>query len=164
LVVPITTSAKYRDKAAEELRAKDPAQWTETEVDKYLGFSLWSYFSGVEIYKEIMGYPADDPQWLVDVGYLKTWPLNPFDDWRPVKLLTPEDGFSAGDIVVQLDPDGGGGYELGIYGATEDTPLIEWCRPFAGHEEWADVLPGMRYMVGAPKENMTEVSRIARGR
>lgn len=164
MVVPITLSAKRRDTIAQELQAKDPADWTPAEIDEYLGYSLWSYFSAVEIYKEIMGYLPDDPQWLVDTGYLKTWPLNPFNDWQPVRLLTPADGFSAGDIVVQPGPDGSAAYELGIYGATPDTGLIEWCRPYAGHEDWTAILPGLRYLVGAPAETMTEVSANARRR
>ena len=156
-MTPVTVSAGLRDEAAGEMQAKYPADWTADEVDKYLGYSLWSYFSACEIYKEVMGYLPQDPQWLVDVGYLSSWPLNPFDGWRPVRLLTVEDGFSPGDIVVQPCPDDPMAYELGIYGADPGTELVRWCRPWPGHEDWLVPTPGIRYLTGAPALTLREV-------
>jgi hypothetical protein len=41
---------------------------------------------------------------LVDLGYLKQWPLNPLSNFEPMKVLSPSDKFSAGDLVLELCP------------------------------------------------------------
>lgn len=37
-------------------------------------------------------------------GSVSGWPRNPFNGWRPMRVLTPDDPFSAGDLVFQLCP------------------------------------------------------------
>jgi hypothetical protein len=41
---------------------------------------------------------------LVELGYLTSWPANPLNDWLPMRVLTPADPFSAGDLVLELCP------------------------------------------------------------
>jgi len=145
-----------RDEAADVLKAKDRAAWTPAEMDKYLGYALWSLYSPAEIYKDVMGYMPAVRQLYVGAGYLKTWPLNPYDGWRPVRILKPEDAFSPGDIVWQSDPANPKAYELSIYGWDQAAPVPERCKLLKGHEAWAKVLPGTRYTVGAYAATLSE--------
>lgn len=152
----MTISAKARDYRAAELQAIDPATWTQEDQDAYLGYALWSLFSAVEIYKDVMGCLPADAQFLVDVGYLKTWPLNPYNDWQPCRLLISADGFSPGDILWQPSPDEPMAYELCIYGADPALPVPARCQPLPGHEEWAQVPAGVRYMAGGYGETYSD--------
>lgn len=157
--VPDTVSVRRRDGLAEKLQAKDPAQWTQQELDEYLGYALWSVFSATEMYKDVMGFVPEDKQFLVDIGYLSTWPLNPFDGWRPVRLLTPANGFSPGDIVWQSDPASAMAYELAIYGSDPAAPIPTRCVLLPGHEAWAQLPAGARYVVGATAETMSQTQQ-----
>jgi hypothetical protein len=145
---PDTISESVRDARAKQLRTKDSAQWTQQETDAYLGYALWSVYSAYEIYKEVMGFMPEDPQWLIGAGYLKAWPQNPYNNWQPMRLLKPGEPFSPGDLVLQTDPAEPKNIELSVYGADPVAPLPWHCKPFQGHEAWAQALPGSRYMVG----------------
>lgn len=160
--IPATVSVRLRDSLATRLKSTPREDWAAEDVDKYLGYSLWSFYSANEIYKDVMGYLPYENDWLVSVGYLQSWPLNPFDGWRPVRILSPADGFSPGDIVWQSDPDDPKGYELAIYGADPDAPIPARCRPTTGHEAWAAIPAGVRWMVGARAETMSETQERLR--
>ena len=155
-VTPATVSVIARDSLAGKLRAKDRAQWTPEEMDKYLGYALWSVYSAAEIYKDVMGLMPEDRQFYVGAGYLKTWPRKPFDGWRPIRILKPGDPFSPGDNVWQSDPADPKAYEQSIYGWDQAAPVPARCRLLKGHEAWARVLPGTRYTVGANVATLTE--------
>jgi hypothetical protein len=154
-----TLSERISDRLREGLQSKEPAQWTQQDLDEYLGFCLWSVFSTIEMYKDKQGeVPLGLPQ-LVELGYLKVAPLNPYNNWQPVRILTLADGFSPGDIVWQSNPDAPLGYELGIYGPDAALPVPERCRPLPQNAGWAQVPCGVRYMVGSTAETVSQVQQ-----
>jgi len=58
---------------------------------------------------------TNDLHKLVELGFLDSWPLNPLNCWQPMKVLTVEDGFSAGDICFDLCPEEYYSYSAGAY-------------------------------------------------
>ena len=85
------------------LEGMDPVEWGEAELADY------QVNMGITVYNAIVVYCMENDGLtnnLEDIvgSYLTQWPLNPQNNWEPVRVLSLGDGFSAGDIVYQECP------------------------------------------------------------
>jgi hypothetical protein len=90
--------------AAEVLQSKPRAEWTDVEQQTYLSNALWAVYSAVFSYELLNSELPDDLLQVVDQGLLASWPLNPYNDWRPMQVNAEGMGFSAGNLSLQLCP------------------------------------------------------------
>jgi hypothetical protein len=142
-------------KAQQVLLNKDREQWMAAEIQDFESYSLWVVYDATMSYQfeHKMQAPADFQE-LGELGYIEHWPANPYDDWRPVEVLSFDDGFSAGNLAFAAAPedyrDGKnvGAFEMVIYGpdvAFAENGRIESVQL----EEWVTVPEGALYMLGA---------------
>lgn len=145
------------------LQAKDALE--EAEVCAYLRDVLWLVYKALDAYNFDRHDVPDELQSLVAEGYISSWPLNPLDEWRPLKVLDVSDGFQPGQLVVQWAPPSHQSlvgsvddytlrplsYQVAIYGWTEKAETYGLDRPMAGNR-WAVVPTGIIAMLGTYSE------------
>ncbi|MEZ5338129.1 MAG: hypothetical protein R3F46_07655 [bacterium] len=86
--------------SSEEQRMMDVRQYLFNAVlTVYLG-----KLAAINTYGSDVLATNNDPLELVDLGYLPSWPGNPFNDWEPMQVFSTADPFSPGDLVVELCP------------------------------------------------------------
>lgn len=147
------------------LEAKDQAEWTAVDIQTYLLDSLWAIYDGLIMYEYKNRLMPDELSDMNGTEYVPVWPGNPFADWAPMEVLGVEDGFKAGDFVLQLcPPEFYSGinstlrlnFELGIYGPDKEFASLGTPRPNE-HNTWATTPTGVYYMVGAYTETGTHL-------
>jgi hypothetical protein len=96
-------SERYNAIHAElELNARDT--WTITQIHEYLDASLWVIYDGLTYYFMQNGSLPTSLEGLQGSSYVPDWPANPYNDWKPIRVLTLAEGFSPGDVVWQICP------------------------------------------------------------
>jgi hypothetical protein len=101
------------DKYAGNLRAQQTEMqangWSPAEFEEYLNTVLWYVYSGKVLantrFDQSVASTNLDLTNLVQLGILPFWPANPINNWEPVKVLTPQAGYSAGDLCFALCPE-----------------------------------------------------------
>lgn len=106
---------------------------------------------------------------LTGLGYIASWPANPLRNWAPMKVLAPADGFSPGDLVLDLCPPGEAAtygdqeyrvsFQLYVYGPDPDEAYIG-ASVGGGNEKWSSPPPGA--LIGAGMHYETEAERQER--
>jgi hypothetical protein len=157
----VTEQAESLDAAGQALQAKPAGERTDAEVDAYLTRAFWTVCDGLQCYLyENQSLPESLAE-LAETDYIPHWPGNPLLDWRPMRVLTVEDGYSAGDLVLQIcPPEYYSGlvnpvpksFELGVYGRSEEIP------PPPGYDAgiatlWVVVPAGVLVLGGAHTES-----------
>jgi hypothetical protein len=102
-------------------RAALEAQETmgEAELCAYFRASLWLVYNALNAYTiDKMDVP-DDLQELVSAGYLSSWPGNPLNEWKPMRVLALGDGFAPGEFVMQWAPP----HKYSFVGSIKDAKL-----------------------------------------
>lgn len=117
------------------LRSKDAVDWTQSEIDEYLYSSLLAIYYSTNIFILQNDRHPSSSEELTESGILEYWPLNPFNEWKPITWKPDSIEFSAGNIAVQLCPPDWYSrpnpprpitYAISIFGPTpEYTPLHE---------------------------------------
>ena len=132
----------------------DPADWSTALQDSYLNSALWVVYYGMLTYgfDGHFSLPAE-PAELVDLVYIQTWPLNPYNNWEPMQVLDPTDEFSPGDLcllvpVGQREHGSKMASELCVYGPDIDYALHGDAEPMDINEDWVVVPDGAVYMLG----------------
>jgi hypothetical protein len=138
------------------LEGKPQAEWADFEIQGYLYTALWTVYLGAAAYVYDHRVAPQNAEVLQNSGYVAQWPGNPFNDWLPMELKLPSDGFSSGDLCLQICPvDFYSGYqtlvprcfELGVYGP--DTAFAQFGDAAPMDENtWAVVPDGTVYMLG----------------
>lgn len=158
------------------LQAKPAADWQDFEIQNYLDAALGTVYCAAIAYKFDRDILPDSFSDSGLSGYIAGWPANPFDSWAPMDVLTLADGFSAGDMVLQLAPPEAWSivgplvsterpmsFELAIYG--RDVSFAEFGDPEPSELNWWALTPeGALYMLGTYRESaaVTLAKRAAR--
>jgi hypothetical protein len=146
------------------------APGNETAQNQYLLNVLWLAYE-CKIYANadmdsLVQTTNDDLASVVERGIISSWPGNPLNNWEPVKVLQPGDGFSPGDICLTLCPDeyastiGCGktrvAFDMYIYGTTADAAPIGTIALVGSNKEWdtppAGILGCLSYYIVSDKE------------
>ncbi len=87
------------------LEAKARPEWSEQELLDCQQWAGWLVYGALtNVLHSGLGSEISGPDGLLAAHLLPVWPDNPLADWRPMRWLEPEDGFSAGDFVFQNAP------------------------------------------------------------
>lgn len=162
--------AKVQDYETRVQDARAALQSQETigaaQLNSYLRDVAWMVYFALDAYSFDNHDVPDDLHSLVDEGYLKTWPLNPLDEWQPIKVLSASDPFTPGALVVQWAPEPYMSivgpidnyklrplsYEVAVYGLTEESPAYGPDTP-SDTNPWARPLDGVVIMLGSTRES-----------
>ncbi len=143
---------------------------TEIELNQYLLNVFWlAYESKILANADmdsLVQATNDDLPSVVELGLVGFWPGNPLNNWEPVKVLQPSDGFSPGDICLTLCPDeyastiGCGktrvSFNMYIYGATVDATPLGTIALVGANKHWDSppngVLSCLSYYIVSDKE------------
>jgi hypothetical protein len=168
----IDFSAESYDQATQiALELKDTPQehWPGTTVVQYLTHALWAvYLAHEAAVLDEMKLPSGLDS-LVNDGYLKAWPENPFDSWQPMEVLSPSSPFEAGGLVYEVCPPSqyslrGAGtkerlepmsYQITVLGSALGQPHNGNLRPTEGNE-WATIPPGAIFTLGSHHETAAQ--------
>ena len=148
------------------LESKPQEKWTDLELEEYLSSTLWAVYNAMVAYELSSNRIAEGTNDLISAGFLPGVPGNPFQDWKPIQILEPGNGFSPGDLVIllpgmehysivgsfdsfDLRPMS---FELGIYGPNVEFAALGEANPGPHNDEWAVVPEGTLYMLGIHKE------------
>jgi hypothetical protein len=148
------------------------ASMGEAELCAYLRKALWTVYNALSAYSiDKMDVP-DDLQTLVAEGYLSSWPDNPLNEWKPMRVLNLGDGFAPGDFVMQWAPAYRQSfvgsvkdarlrplsYAIAVYGLTENT---EPSGPHSAldHNSWVIVPRGIVALLDTYTESADETLR-----
>jgi hypothetical protein len=139
-----------------ELEKADRDTWTVAQTHEYLDASLWVIYEGMTYYFMKNGSLPNTLEELKGSVYISTWPDNPFNDWKPIRILTLADSFSPGDVVWQICPPEFYSFikntrpvscELSIYGP--DVKYADFGDAKADKaNKWAVVPEGAVFMLG----------------
>lgn len=143
----------------ERLKATPPEMWLDYDVQAYLGQAMWVVYYAYLLYSEEHESLPTSHELFVEDGYLAQWPDNPLNDWRPMRVLNIEDGFSPGDFCLQvcppeyyssigIDETGPSSFELVIYAADMKQALVGAVRPIGRNAEWAEIQDGALFGAG----------------
>jgi len=152
------------------LRAVDPAEWEPADLENYLYQAMSSAYLGIVFYLWEYRELPSDPQLVFGDSLAGEWPGNPLSDWQPMRVLDIAEGFSAGDLCMQIcppdyysvmDKDAAGDYitrpynfELAVYGPTAEYAKFGNAAPYKKNADWAQTPEGALYMVGAWRETV----------
>jgi hypothetical protein len=153
-------------KADPELLAQD------VELGTYLGDSLWAVYNGLVLYKWENSSLPTDTESLAGSKYVPVWPLNPFNAFEPVQILELSEGFSAGDMTLQICPPEYYSrisnprplsFELSIFGPSEEYGN-RGSAQITRSNTWAVVPSGALYMLGARTQSAASAKANAEKR
>jgi len=156
------------------LESKPQAQWSDVEAEEYLVQALWVAFYGnlIQLY-ENKSQPATGDS-FISTSAASSWPDNPFRNWEPMKVLSVDDPFSAGDLVFQPCPSGyesvtGGqiiyaSFELSIYGADVNHGAYGETGSHPRNSAWARKPEGSLYSLGYWRESSQQTAERHRKR
>jgi hypothetical protein len=161
-------------KAAQKVQAGQTSlqatdTWGEAEVCAYLRDVAWMVYSALDTYSFDKRDVPLNLQDLVTEGYISFWPLNPLNNWEPMRVLSISDGFSPGDLVVQWAPISHQSivgkiedyelkplsYEVAVYGWTEASKPNGRAKPVE-ENTWALTPRGIVTMLGTATETATQ--------
>jgi hypothetical protein len=145
------------------LKSKPSEEWTAEELQHYLANSLWAVYSATMAYVIEQGEVPQNLGQVRSAGYLATWPENPFTNWSPMEVVTLADGFSPGNLCLQVCPSeyfshkgadslAAQSYELAVYGPDENFATLYGAPSTNELNTWAVVPSGAAYMVGTYSE------------
>jgi hypothetical protein len=155
------------------LEAKEQAQWSDAEISDYLYNALWVAFDGNLIHLLESKSQATTADFQI-VSAARAWPGNPFNNWEPMKVLSLDEPFSAGDLVFQLcssdyasvsgDQIIYSSFELAVYGADVNSPasVATECHP--RNAAWARTPQGACYSLGYWREPASRTYEKRRAR
>ena len=152
--------------------------WQDVEQSEYLFYAFWTVYNGVLAYKLDNDRLPTDLHEVVSGGYAPGWPVNPYDNWEPMRVVDSAAEFAPGCLVWQVCPPEEYSYigaiaernliplsfELGIYG-----PDLEFARLGAPEvmqfNNWAVVAKGTLYQAGSHRQTrnrpLTRIHRLA---
>jgi len=149
-------SLSYLDKQLTDLEEEysgiHPADWAAEDLETWLFNTMFIVYEA-HLAMECMEYSRHSPEidiaTLYSKGYLQRVPSNIFDGNRPVRMTTPAEGFSAGDICLMMPPPYWAGAresgpqpvmsQLFIYGGDPDAvpdPVLEKRLTFHDGSYW----------------------------
>ena len=150
------------------LEGKAQSEWTALELQTYLNESLWTVYCGAIAHKFDQDVLPFTMSQLTIGEYMAGWPANPLNDWEPIEILDIADGFSPGDLVLQVAPPEAwsiGGrlvhterpmsFELGIYGPDLQSTQFSSAHPDELNT-WAVVPDGTLFMIGTFRETTAQ--------
>lgn len=108
----------YQQQVAALRSAMEDGQYTLSDLQQYLFNAMWLVFEA-KLYANVgLGLDVEatnaDLATLVELGVLEEWPGNPLHNWVPMRVLTPADGFSAGDLCLSVCPPSHGSTARGV--------------------------------------------------
>ena len=145
------------------LRSSKPELWLSVDVQAYLTQALWVVDYAYMLYAAEHGILPTSPELLVEDGYISTWPANPCREWHPMRMLNLEDGFSPGDLCLQICPEqyysqlatgdiGPYSYEMLVYAQDVKQAAMGNAVLIPQNEPWAVIPNEALYMVGRYRE------------
>lgn len=155
------TSTELQESLA-ALQAKPAEGWATVEIQLYLYKALWAVDYGVLLYHCEHGCLPDSLEMLSGTKYVPCWPVNPFNSFQPMEILTVGDGFRPGELVYQVCPPEYYSriqhpiplsFDLGIYGPNVSFEEHGDANVMPGNDEWAVVPEGTVYMAGMVTES-----------
>jgi hypothetical protein len=87
-----------------KMQAQDPRLWTAALTRDYLQSCGWQIYMALVAAHASSFEGIDSMADLQASALIRNWPLNPFNGWQPMRVLALEDGFCAGDMVLQSAP------------------------------------------------------------
>jgi hypothetical protein len=163
----VTEQAETLDAARQALQAKPVRDWTDAEVDGYLTQAFWAVYYGLQSYLEENQCLPASTAGLAETEYIPHWPGNPLLDWQPMRVLTVDEGFTAGELVLQIcPPEYYSGlihphpesFELGVYGRSQDVDLPARDDPSIGGP-WVVVPAGVLIQGGMFTESSSSTRK-----
>ncbi len=100
---------KVQQKLAGAVAAIEESNGGLPEIQRYLYYAMFYVYYGklkANYNLDGMTLATNDISTLVDHGFLPDWPLNPLNNWEPMRVLTPGDPASPGDLCFSLCPPG----------------------------------------------------------
>jgi hypothetical protein len=140
----------------DDLRGKLPAEWQDSELQAYFSAALWNVYLGVLAYKYTYWQLPASAEDLTSEGFVTHWPANPCSSWGPMALRGPEEGFSAGDLTLQVCPPEFYSklhdprplsFEISVAGPDPAFAALGDAEPIE-QNSWAIVPEGALYMLG----------------
>ena len=156
----VIDQSSYYNTLREKLGEIDPVKWTNSQRHDYLEAALWTIFYGLNLYFEENGSLPDDLSELAGTSYIPVWPGNPYNEWKPVQILSLSDGFSPGDATLQVCPHVFWSYiqntrpvscELSIFGPDMQYGDLGDAQPMKSNT-WAVIPDGAVFMLGQHAE------------
>lgn len=178
-LLPLQASAQdpklqsYRDRLSDAtiamldarriLESKQRDEWTDAELETYLNQALWVAFYGNLLQLFSNDQQASDGADFQARSAAVEWPANPLRNWEPMKVLSVNDEFSAGDLVFQPCPRGyesvtGGdivfaSFELSVFGTDKNHGAFGNTGSHPRNSEWAVKPVGSLYSLGYWRES-----------
>jgi hypothetical protein len=149
------------------LEAKPASEWTDADIDEYLNCAFWAVCYGMYCYVGKNHRLPESPVDLAETELLAHWPGNPLRGWQPMRVLAVDDGFSAGDLLLQICPPEyysglaqpvARSFEMAIYGRNEDTKPAQDHDPTVGCP-WAQFPDGLLALGGMHTEPYTSTRK-----
>lgn len=163
----VAEQAKCLDESRRELEAKPTAAWTAEDVDGYLIQAYWTVCEGLQRYLYENQCLPESTQELAATEYIPAWPGNPLHAWAPMKVLAVEDGYCAGELVLQIcPPEYYSGlvnpvprsFELAVYGRDVEAKLPPGYDPGIA-KPWVIVPKGVLILGGTHTESSASLRK-----
>jgi hypothetical protein len=157
------------DDLRSELESIPAEDWSDAHLAEYSTDVFWLMYHAYTAYVFTNDRIPDGPDDLASAGLITEIPGNPLHDWAPVQVLEIWDGFSAGDLVIQIAPVSHYSlvgnfesydlrplsFELAVYGPREDHFQGVAAAPAQGNT-WATQPSGVLVMAGVYCETADE--------
>lgn len=154
----------YRSMQTGEQQLRTTSAPSDQQILDYLNNAVsavyWArVYAATRPYTSDIERVNDSLESVVPLGLIASWPLNPFNNWEPMRVLSTSDSFSPGDLVLQLCPPSENSERLGvnlpmsfalsIYGPNEEFASRGQARAMEGNTNanWTVVPSGALYML-----------------
>lgn len=151
--------------------------WTPADLEKYLYNAMavvyYARLDATYAASQVIPQTNDDLKKLVELGYMPFWPGDPMNDWEPMKVVSPTDGFHPNALCLSVCPpeyasplSGGGtgqvSFDLFVFGPDESFSAFASVIQPEKNKEWSSVPNGTLYGYGYRMSTVEEVEEMKR--
>ncbi len=154
---------EYVEQYGREMMEVPLEDWSTRQIDLYLYYAMSKVHLALALYEYDFDYLPSTVEGVVAAGYIDEIPGNPFEDWKPMRILGPDEPFHPGALVYQVCPEEYYSfvlndeliplsYELSVYAPFEDYGSPVNPQPIKHNADWAVIPANTLAMVGMYNE------------